>query len=390
MKSTVHAPLLVASDSADNAQLIRKLLAEEFDNVWITTDEERAVADFERRKPQVLVLAFATLEQAQRYCLGLYRHGEAVHGTPHQSILLCNKDDVHRAYELCRSEYFDDYVLFWPMTQDAPRLRMAVHRALRQLGSGALAAHASELAAQARRIAELEAQLAKATARGIQHVEAASATLQAARREVGAALDGFSRRVADGELGGIVSVQDRRGFEDEVARLKSAGIDPPLASAATAVAPLQQWVESLRQELAPQLESARALRQLASQVRPFVLAVDDDPFQHRMLAQVFTGTEIDLACVLTGAEALGLMRRRRPDLVLMDIELPDIDGISITKRMRASPQLAAVPVMMITGHSEKHLIVDSLKAGAADIVVKPFDKATVMAKVSRLLRLREP
>jgi CheY-like chemotaxis protein len=196
---------------------------------------------------------------------------------------------------------------------------------------------------------------------------------------VGAALDGFSRRVADRELGGIVGVQDRRGFEDEVARLKSAGIDPPLASAAAAVAPLQQWVESLRQELAPQLESARALRQLASQVRPFVLAVDDDPFQHRMLAQMFHGTEIDLACVLTGAEALGLMRRRRPDLVLTDIELPDIDGISITKRMRASPQLAAVPVMMITGHSEKHLI-----------VVKPFDKATVMAKVSRLLRLREP
>jgi len=69
----------------------------------------------------------------------------------------------------------------------------------------------------------------------------------------------------------------------------------------------------------------------------------------------------------------------------MDIELPDISGVEVTRRMKSVEQFADIPVVMITGHSERHLVVDSLKAGAADFVVKPFDKTTLLAKLRRLL-----
>ncbi|MCK6427969.1 MAG: response regulator [Burkholderiaceae bacterium] len=84
---------------------------------------------------------------------------------------------------------------------------------------------------------------------------------------------------------------------------------------------------------------------------------------------------------------LALMARAKhwPDLVLVDIEPPDLNGIEVTRRMKAVEQFAGIPVVMITGHSEKHIVVDSLRAGAADFVVKPFDKATVIAKVGKLL-----
>jgi CheY-like chemotaxis protein len=386
VRVTRNARILVATDALADADLVRKLLADEFDSVSISTDPDRSVEDFERNAPEVLVLAFNTLEKAERYYLGLYRLGKAVHALPHRTVLLCNKDDVRRVYQLCRKEYFDDYVLFWPMTHDAPRLPMSVHHAVRQIESAKASRTApSEFAAPARRIAELEAQLARFAERGEQRVEAASRSLRQMGQDIGAALDGFSRKMTDGELRGMVEVRDRHGFEDELARLKSEQIEPRLKHATEAVQPVREWVGGLKQELAPQLESARALQALADQVRPLVLMVDDDEFQHRLLAQLLAGAKIELIFASSGTEALGVLRRRRPDLVLMDIGLPDISGIEVTRRIKSLDQFATIPVVMITGHSEKNIVVDSLKAGAADFVVKPFDKATVLAKVHKML-----
>lgn len=386
MTSARGARILVATDSLSDADLVRKLLSEEFDNVSISTDPDRSVEDFERRKPEVLVLAFNALEKAERYYLGLYRRGTAVHALPHRTVILCNKDDVRRVYELCKKEYFDDYILFWPMTHDAPRLPMAVHHALRQMAaSRAAPANTAELAAQARRIAELEAQLEQYAARGQARVEEASRSLRAAGQHIGAALDHFGRRLTEGELRNVVELKDRSGFETELGRLKAQQIEPQLRAAVDAVAPVRQWADGFREAFAPQIESARSMKALADQLRPLVLTVDDDEFQHRLLTQMLADAGFDLSFATSGAEALGALRKRRPDLVLMDIELPDISGVEVTRRMKSVEQFADIPVVMITGHSERHLVVDSLRAGAADFVVKPFDKTTLLAKLRRLL-----
>lgn len=386
MTAARNARILVATDSLSDADLVRKLLSDEFDNVSISTDPERSVEDFERRKPEVLVLAFNTLEKAERYYLGLYRRGTTVHALPHRTVILCNKDDVRRVYELCKKEYFDDYILFWPMTHDAPRLPMTVHHSLRQMAmSRAAPANTAELAAQARRIAELEAQLERYAARGQERVDEASRSLRAAGQHIGAALDSFGRQLVQGDLRDLVELKDRSGFESELGRFKAQQIEPRIRAAVEAVAPVRQWADGFREALAPQLESARSLKALADQHRPVVLMVDDDEFQHRLLAQVLDSMKLELIFATSGAEALGALRKRRPDLVLMDFELPDISGVEVTRRMKAVEQFAGIPVVMITGHSEKHIVVDSLKAGAADFVVKPFDKATVIAKVRKLL-----
>lgn len=383
----MNAPrILVATDVATDAELVRRLLANEFEQVYISTIADRAVADFEKHRPDVLVLAFNELEKAERYYLGLYRLSRLVHAMPHRTVILCGKDDVKRVYELCRKEYFDDYILFWPMTHDAPRLAMSVHHALRQMAATqAQQAAPAEFAAQARRIAELEAQLAQYSARGERQVDAASRSLRQAGQDIGAALDDFSQRLASGALDELVQIRDQRGFDGELARLRTEQIEPRLRSVVDAVAPVRQWVGALRQDLAPQLDSARRLAALAEQVRPVVLVIDDDEFQHRLLAQVLADERPELLCATSGTEALGILRKRRPDLILMDIELPEMDGVEVTRRIKSVEQFASIPVVMITGHSEKALVVESMKAGAADFVVKPFDKTTVLAKLRKLL-----
>jgi CheY-like chemotaxis protein len=386
VSSARDARILVATDSPSDADLVRRLLADEFEHVSLSTDPERSVEDFEQREPEVLVLAFHTLERAERYYLGLYRRGTMVHALAHRTVILCNKDEVRRVYELCKKEYFDDYVLFWPMTYDAPRLPIAVHHALRQMAASRSApAHTAALAAQARRIAELETRLEQYAARGRERVDEASRSLRAAGQHIGAALDRFGRQLVGGELRDRVERNDGSGLDGELERFRAQHIEAQLRAAVEAVAPVRQWADGLGEALAPQIEAARSMRALADRLRPLVLMVDDDEFQHQLLAQVLGPMKLELGFAASGAQALGALRKRRPDLVLMDFDLPDISGVEITRRMKAVEPFADIPVIMITGHSEKRVVVDSLRAGAADFVVKPFDPATVIAKVRKLL-----
>lgn len=378
--------ILVATDVVGDADLVRKLLRDEFDKVVASTDPDAAVRDFEKHRPDVLVLAFNGLEKAERYYLGLYRLSSVVHALPHRTLILCNKDDLRRVYELCKKEYFDDYVLFWPMTHDAPRLPMSIHHALRQQAAALSGAPTvSEFAAQARRLAAMESLLEQYATSGDERIDGASRSLRRAQQDIGSALDGFAHRLSHGELREMVEVKDETGFQREVERLKTGEIAAHLEVAAAAVKPVGDWARGLREKLAPQFQSADALQVLADRVRPLLLVVDDDELQHKLLRHLLKDVQFELTFASSGMDALATLRRRRPDLILMDVQLPDISGIETTRRIKAVDRFSAVPVLMVTGNSDKDAVVDSARAGAVGLIVKPFNKDVLVAKIRACL-----
>ena len=378
--------ILIASDDATDAALVHKLLAGAFDNVFISSDADRAVADFERRLPQVLVLAFNELAKAERYCLALYRLSKAIHAQPMRTVILCGKEEVRQAAELCIKQSFDDYVLFWPMNHDAPRLRMSVHHALRELTALQVAGPSVvEFAAQARRLVKLEALLDRQMALGGRRIEVANQAIEKAEQDIGATLVAFSRSLSQGGLSQVVDVKDAAGLDREVARLGRDQIQPALRAAAESMQPIERWAEELRQQCAPHLESARALGAMAEQVRPTALVVDDDAFQHKMVARILGSENCRLVFAASGAEALKVMGKSRPELVLMDVQMPGMDGIETLRLLKQSPAFANIPVIMITGKSDSSVVADCVKAGAVDFVVKPLDRDKLIAKVARWL-----
>lgn len=379
--------VLIATEVSADASMLKKRLRDEFDGVEIvtSTNPEQSVQDFEQHRPTVLILAFNTLEKAERYYLGLYRLGEIAHVLPHRTLILCSKDDLQQVYALCRKEQFDDYILFWPMNHDGLRLPMALHHALRQMQTLAQdTPTASEFAAQARRIADLETLLEKSVARGGEHLAMVGHSLRQAEADVGLALDDFSNKVLYGEHQD--TLEAREGVQREFNRLKTEQIGRHFQSVASATEPLTEWVGTIQTDLTPQLAAARTLTTLAERVRPVVLVVDDDEFQHKLLARVLAETNLDLVFAASGAEALAAVRKGRPDLILMDVNLPDINGIEVTRRLKAEEPFANIPVIMITGQSDKRLVIESLKGGASDFVVKPFDKDILLDKILQRLQ----
>src|SRR5664279_4406690 len=182
------ATVLVATDRAADAADVRRVLAGEFDKVEVSTHSESAVADFERVRPEVVVLAFDTVEKSQEYCLGLLRFSKVAQAHPHRNVILCGNADVNTVFALCKKDYYDDYVLYWPQPHDGHRLFMAVRNAARALiAAQHLTPSREELVAHARSAQALGAVVDRRIDEGLGHVAAMHASLADVEREVGAA-----------------------------------------------------------------------------------------------------------------------------------------------------------------------------------------------------------
>src|SRR6202035_2095106 len=97
------------------------------------------------------------------------------------------------------------------------------------------------------------------------------------------------------------------------------------------------------------------------------------------------GTKAKLICASTGAQALHSMAIRRPDLVLMDIDLPDVNGMEVMRRLKSVEPLADIPVIMVTRRSQRTVVMEGIRAGAADFMVKPLQRATLLHKLEAYL-----
>ncbi|MDQ3885582.1 MAG: response regulator transcription factor, partial [Actinomycetota bacterium] len=121
-------------------------------------------------------------------------------------------------------------------------------------------------------------------------------------------------------------------------------------------------------------------------MKPRVLVIDDDPALAEMLTIVLRGEGFDTAVVGDGPRALPGVRELRPDLVLLDLMLPGMNGIDVCKAIRAE---SGVPIVMLTAKSDTVDVVLGLESGADDYVVKPFKPKELVARVRARLRRTE-
>jgi len=118
-----------------------------------------------------------------------------------------------------------------------------------------------------------------------------------------------------------------------------------------------------------------------------ILAVDDTPENLRLLDALLSPRGYELVTASSGAEALALLASEKPDLLLVDIVMPEMNGYEVTKRVRADAASRHLPIIMITATGGADLV-RSLEAGADDFVSKPFDQHELLARVKSLLRVK--
>ncbi len=118
-----------------------------------------------------------------------------------------------------------------------------------------------------------------------------------------------------------------------------------------------------------------------------VLAVDDEPKALLLLRNLIESEGCRVLLAGSGAQALELAAREQPDVVLLDVMMPEMDGFEVCRRIRADPRLSELPVLMLTALDDRESRLRGLELGADDFVSKPFDSVELRTRVRTIIRL---
>lgn len=119
--------------------------------------------------------------------------------------------------------------------------------------------------------------------------------------------------------------------------------------------------------------------------KPRVLIVDDDPATLRMIEYIFDRADYEVYLAATGPEALSKADEAKPDLVILDVMMPDVTGLEVCQRLRAQPALARLPIIMLSAKDQLEDKVNGFQAGADDYVAKPVEPQELLARAKALL-----
>jgi two-component system phosphate regulon response regulator PhoB len=121
-----------------------------------------------------------------------------------------------------------------------------------------------------------------------------------------------------------------------------------------------------------------------------ILVVDDEPDLLELVRVNLRQASYEVETAETGRQALDCLRRRPPDLLVLDLMLPDLSGTDVCRQVRQEPELAALPIIMLTAKADEVDRVVGLELGADDYVTKPFSPRELVLRIRAVLRRRAP
>lgn len=119
--------------------------------------------------------------------------------------------------------------------------------------------------------------------------------------------------------------------------------------------------------------------------KPRVVVADDDNDIRRLVQLTVANAGCDVTAAPDGESALEAVRAVMPDLVILDVLMPRMDGWEVAKELKRDPKTAGIPIMFLTSKGQEHDVLEGFEAGGADYVVKPFSPRELQARVRSVL-----
>src|SRR3990167_3821970 len=127
----------------------------------------------------------------------------------------------------------------------------------------------------------------------------------------------------------------------------------------------------------------------ANTLSGYILIVDDNPNNLRLLITLLSEQGYETRPANNGARALNTVQKQKPDLILLDINMPEMDGYEVCRQLKATPETADIPVLFISANDELHDKVKGFDVGGVDYISKPFEPQELFARVRTHLQLKQ-
>lgn len=124
-------------------------------------------------------------------------------------------------------------------------------------------------------------------------------------------------------------------------------------------------------------------------MRPKILTIDDSSAIRMAVVRAFAPFDCELTEAANGEEGLELLKRDRPDLILLDLKMPVMDGAEMLVKLKSDPELRTIPVLMLTAESGRENVLRIAKLGVRDYLMKPFADTLIVERVSRIIPLHK-
>jgi DNA-binding response OmpR family regulator len=121
---------------------------------------------------------------------------------------------------------------------------------------------------------------------------------------------------------------------------------------------------------------------------PLILIVDDNPANVEILQMRLSANNYEIITATDGELGLAMAREKQPDLILLDIMMPKMDGLEVCRRLKGDPSLPFMPIILVTARADSKDVVAGLEAGGDEYLTKSVDHAALVARVKSMLRIK--
>ena len=370
--------ILVIGEEKELVRDVLEQLALRFVNVGVAHGVDESLKRIKSKTPKLIVFASASIVDAESAYLELLRKGTALQATPHFTIVTCKGTEVETIYGLCERKIFDDYVVIRPL-YDRYRLPNAAQQALRlQQATEQLASVSDSLGKTGLKMNDFSNALERQVANARQMNASVKSGLGRAQEGVVGRLADFGAEFHQG-MGNQVSPEQidetRRKFREVARRTIQPELEHAFANTAAAIG---EWTESLEREITKGRGAIKAVIDQAAELRAPVLIIDDDPVCRDVVAAVLEESGFRVHGVGSVAEALQAFLKGRYCCALVDYELPDGNGIDLISNLRSMKIYKRLPVVFMSGHSEREVIREAHMKGIRHFIVKPGQRDRII------------
>lgn len=365
-------PILIVSDDQDELEEVKLHLSSSYSRIYDVVDEELAIHFFEQKCIAVLLLVFRSLQRAEKFYLKLFHQCEHIYEIPHQVVVLITRGELERAYELCRREIFHSFVIVRPMLSEH-FLRLAMNQALEKRAAQLKIHQAREML---KRLAIQFEHIRKEFDQLMADNHALQKTQHSVQRDLTESINHRLGVFRDSLMGtgmqDVVTVHNAQALTKKFDHLQHEDIEGQLEFYHGMMNDaLNGWTQNMESKLTMLEQVSTEVTQRRQEEKPDVLIVDDDDIQRHLVVTVLDQNGYEVRQAANGREGMSMLLAKPPDLVFLDIEMPDLNGVELLKKARRSSQLKEVPIIMLTGHHEKEVVKNCLENGADDYLVKP-------------------
>ncbi len=374
--------VFIASNSHSTAEVVRQMLAVEFSQLVVSTAADRVVEEFDRSDASVILLAYSNIEQAEEVYGMLCLRSGTLHSKPYKCLLLCNKFEAKQAYELCRVRKFDNYIVFWPLSYDPFRLLMSVHQAITEINETYQLREKMQFSSgQDKALAEFEALFVRQVEGSQTFAVRVNDVVEHVEENIRLAMGDFEHK-KEPDTGSWFNNDAEPGDRENTPVYRLDRIRKGMESIRSVASEFDRFSSD-------NARSSYQLSQRSPRSRHHILVVEDDAFQRNLLLALLRSDDYDVDFAVSGEEAINLLQRTTPDLILMDIMMPGISGIETTRFIKANSWTKNIPIIIISGKNKRDVILECINLGASSFVLKPFNRQTIMKKISAALNINQ-